>query len=182
MYSYINAYSYCVLLLRLEAINASNQGTICSCMIFQPSCFILYFIFPMNLVVFYFSMPFSIMTSPRYYDVTHFLTDLNENCTSHVKLKIRHFVCENFFNFRTTYGKNYNKLWKSHQLSSYPTPPPPPIPFGPSIRVGFVRDTSLTYLRIFFQYLKQKNNSFYLHWWKPGSIPIILPPPCLAPH
>ena len=44
---------YRVLLLCLVAINASNQGTICSCMIFQPSCFILYFIFPMNLVVFY---------------------------------------------------------------------------------------------------------------------------------
>ena len=33
-----------------EAINTSNQGTISSWMIFQPSCFILYSIFSMNLV------------------------------------------------------------------------------------------------------------------------------------
>ena len=40
------------------------------------------------------------MTSPLYYDVTHFLTDLNENCTAYVKLKNkRHFVCENVLIF-----------------------------------------------------------------------------------
>ena len=32
----------------------------------------------------------------------------------------------------------------------------PPIPFGPPIRVGSVRDTSFTYLRILFQHKKQK--------------------------
>ena len=38
-------------------------------------------------------MPFSIMKSPRYYDVTHFLTDPNEICTAYVKLEIKkHFV------------------------------------------------------------------------------------------
>ena len=40
-------------------------------------------------------------TSPRYYDVTHFLTNLNEN-KLHGKCKIeneRHFVCENFLIF-----------------------------------------------------------------------------------
>ena len=31
------------------------------------------------------------MTSPRYYDVTHFLTDPNENWTAYVKLEIRQF-------------------------------------------------------------------------------------------
>ena len=75
---------------------ASNQGTICSCMIFQPPCFILYFTFPMNLVV---SMPFSIMTLGRYYDVTHFLTDLNENCTAYVKLKIKDILFVRIFWF-----------------------------------------------------------------------------------
>ena len=30
-----------------------------------------------------------------------------------------------------------------------------PMIFGPPIRVGFVRDTSLTYLRILFQHQKQ---------------------------
>ena len=44
-------------------------------------------------------MKFSIMTLPRYYDVTHLLTDPNENCTAYVKLKIRHFVRENFLIF-----------------------------------------------------------------------------------
>ena len=32
-------------------------------------------------------MKFSIMTSPRYYDVTHFLTDPNESSTEYVKLE-----------------------------------------------------------------------------------------------
>ena len=61
-------------------------------MIFQPSCFILYFISPLNWL---FSIKFSIMTSPRYYDVTHFLTDPNENCTAYAKLE-RNFVHVNF--------------------------------------------------------------------------------------
>ena len=39
------------------------------------------------------------MTSPRYYDLTHFLTDPNEICKVYVKLKIRHFVLENFMIF-----------------------------------------------------------------------------------
>ena len=44
-------------------------------------------------------MPFSIMTSPRYYDVTHFLTDLNENCTAYVKLKIKDISFVKIFGF-----------------------------------------------------------------------------------
>ena len=44
---------YWVLLRDFDAINASNQRTICSCMIFQPSWFILYFIFSINSFVFY---------------------------------------------------------------------------------------------------------------------------------
>ena len=44
--------------------------------LYDISIFMLY-------LIFYFSF---IMTSPRYYDVTHFLTDPNENCTSYVKL------------------------------------------------------------------------------------------------
>ena len=91
---YIYKCIYWVLLLCLEAINASNQGTICSCMIFQPSCFILYFIFPMNLVVFY---------ALFYNDVTtllwrHSFSDLSQ-WKLHSICKIenkRHCVCENF--------------------------------------------------------------------------------------
>ena len=45
-------------------------------------------------------MPFSIMTSQRYYDVTHFLTDPNEICTAYVQLEIKDdFVDENFLIF-----------------------------------------------------------------------------------
>ena len=36
-------------------------------------------------------MKFSIMTSPRYNDVTHFLTDSKENCTAYVKLNSKIF-------------------------------------------------------------------------------------------
>ena len=41
------------IIMVFEAINASYQGTIYFCMIFQLSFFILYIIFNMNLVVFY---------------------------------------------------------------------------------------------------------------------------------
>ena len=44
-------------------------------------------------------MNFVIMTSARYYDVTHFLTDPNENCSAYVKLEIRYFVRENVLIF-----------------------------------------------------------------------------------
>ena len=43
---------YWVLLGGFDTINASNQRAICSCMIFQPSWFILYFIFSINSIVF----------------------------------------------------------------------------------------------------------------------------------
>ena len=66
---YIYICTYWVLLRGFDAINASNQRTICSCMIFKPSCFILYFIFSINSAI---SMKFSIMMSPRYNDFTHF--------------------------------------------------------------------------------------------------------------
>ena len=78
---------YWVLIWCFETINASNQGIIYSFMIFQLSCFILYFIFSTNLVVFY--GVFYVMTSPRYYDVTHFLTDPNDICTAYVKLEMK---------------------------------------------------------------------------------------------
>ena len=46
-------------------------------------------------------MKFSTMTSKRYYEVTHFLTDPNENCTAYVKLprNKRHLDRENFLFF-----------------------------------------------------------------------------------
>ena len=98
--AYIYIYMHIILLsiiMVFSAIDASNQGIICFSIIFQPSCFILYFIFPMNLA---FSMNFVIMTSPRYYDVTHFLTDADEICIAYVEIgNKRHFVHENFLIF-----------------------------------------------------------------------------------
>ena len=44
-----------------------------------------------------------VMTSIRYYEISHFLTDSNEICTAHAKLVIRHSVREHFFFFRNIY-------------------------------------------------------------------------------
>ena len=44
-------------------------------------------------------MKFSIMTSPHYYDVTHFLTDSNENWTAYVKLNPKIFLFVELFWF-----------------------------------------------------------------------------------
>ena len=68
--------------------------------LYDISAFILYFIFYFFFELGLFLKKFFIMTSPHYYDVTHFLTNPNENCTAYVKLKIRHFVLENFFIFQ----------------------------------------------------------------------------------
>ena len=37
--------------------------------------------------------------SPRYYDVTHFLTDPDENSTAYIKLKIKGILFVRFFWF-----------------------------------------------------------------------------------
>ena len=139
-------------------------------MIFQSSCFILYFIFSINSVV---SMKFSIMTSPRYYDVTHFLTDSNENWTAYVKLNSKIFLFVELFWF-SEYLLNSENKYSENSVYCTVTLHLSPIPFGLPIRVGSVRDTSFTYLRIIFQHTKKKK-SFYQKWWKPGSIPIIPP-------
>ena len=68
MYIYINAYFEYYLGV-FDAINASNQRTICSCMIFQPSWFILYFI-SINSIVFY-EIFYNDVTASR--DVTYLL-------------------------------------------------------------------------------------------------------------
>ena len=53
IYIYIYICIYWVLLAAFDTINSSNQRIICSCMIFQPSWFILHFIFSINSIVFY---------------------------------------------------------------------------------------------------------------------------------
>ena len=43
------------------------------------------------------------MTSPRYYDVTHFLTDPNESSTEYVKLERKDILFMRIFDFRNIY-------------------------------------------------------------------------------
>ena len=107
-------------------------------------------------------MKFSIMTSPRYHDVTHFLTDSGENCTSYAKLNSKIFLFVEPF---LIFGTFVEKITSYYENSVYCTVTLhlSPISFGPPIRVGFVRDTAFTYLRILFQH-KKKNNSFYQKW------------------
>ena len=59
-------------------------------------------------------MPFSIMTSPRYYDVTHFLTDLDENFTEYVKLKIKDILFIEFLIF----GMFIEKITINYEIAS----------------------------------------------------------------
>ena len=72
-----------------DAINVSNQRTICSCMIFQPSWFILYFIFSIKSIVFY-EIFYTDVTVSR--DVTYLFTDSDEICTTYVKLNSKHIL------------------------------------------------------------------------------------------
>ena len=72
-----------------HAINAFNRRTICSCMIFQPSWFILYFIFSINSIVFY-EIFYNGVTASR--DVTYLFTDPDEICTSYLKLNSKHIL------------------------------------------------------------------------------------------
>ena len=139
---------YWLLLGGFEAINAFNWGTICSCMIFQPSYFIIFF-----------SMKFSIMTSPRYYDVTHFWPILMKIAQhSYVKLEIKVILLVRSFWFLEYLLRKLQVITKITSIVLLPYTSPP-IPFELLIRVGSVRDPSFTYLRILFQH--KKNNSFY---------------------
>ena len=66
-------------------------------MIFQPSCFILYFIFSINSIVFY-EIFYNDVTASR--DVTYLFTDPDKICTAYVKLNSNHILfCENFLIF-----------------------------------------------------------------------------------
>ena len=93
------------------------------------------------------------MTSPRYYDVTHFLTDSNENCTAYVKLNSKIFLLVDFF---LIFGIFIEKITIYYENPVYYTVTlhPSPIPFGQPIRVGSVRNTSFANLRILFQHKK----------------------------
>ena len=98
MYIYICI--YCVLLGGFDAMNASYQRTICSCMIFQPSCFILYLFFSINSKVFY-EIFYNDVTASRDVttsrDVTYLFTDPDEMCTAYVKLNSKHILFVRMF-------------------------------------------------------------------------------------
>ena len=68
----------------------------------HASFYILFFLWTWS-----FSMPISIMTSPRYYNAIHFLTDLNENGTANIKFKIKDILFMRIF-------------WFSHFLWGHP--------------------------------------------------------------
>ena len=125
-----------------------------------------------------FSMPFSIMTSPRYYDVTHFLTDLNENCTAYVKLKIKDILFVRNLWFSEYLWRKLRLITKITSIVQLPYTSPFPSPLGSPL--GWVLlGTHLWHTWGYFFNTKNKkkknNNSFYLNWWNPGSIPIIPP-------
>ena len=103
-------------------------------------------------------MKFSIMTSPRYHDVTHFLTDSGENCTSYVKLNSKIFL------FVEPFWFSEHLLRKLRVITKIPS----------IVQLPYTYYFSYPTVTLLFQH---KKNSFYQKWWKPGSIPITPPPP-----
>ena len=93
---------YWVLLGGFDTINASNQRTIWFCMKFQPSWFILYFIFSINSIVFY-EIFYNDVTALR--DVTYLFTDPDEICTAYVKLNSKHILFVRIFRFSIYFSR-----------------------------------------------------------------------------
>ena len=93
---------YWVLLGGFDTINAYNQRTIWFCMIFQPSWFILYFIFSINSIVFY-EIFYKDVTASR--DVTYLFTDPDEFCTAYVKLNSEHILFVKIFRFSIYFSR-----------------------------------------------------------------------------
>ena len=115
--------------------------------ILHASFYILFFVWTWS-----FSMPFSIMTSPHYYDgVTHFLADLDENCTAYVKLKMKDILFVRIFLIFGIFIEKNTIIYKNHVNCPVTLHLPPSLLGHPLIRVCFVRDTSFTYLKILFQ-------------------------------
>ena len=90
---------YCALLGGFDAINASNQRTIFSCMIFQPSCCILYFIFFYKLYIVFYEIFYNNVTASRVVTMTSriLFTDPDEICTAYVKLNSKHILFVRIF-------------------------------------------------------------------------------------
>ena len=58
------------------------------------------------------------MTSPRYYDVTHFLTDPNEFCTAYVKLKIKDILVTRIFSIFGIFIEKIRIYYENHVYSA----------------------------------------------------------------
>ena len=111
---------YWVLLGGFDAINASNQRTIWSCMIFQPSWFILYFIFSINSIVFY-EIFYNDVTASRDITMTscsYLFTDPNKICTAYVKLNSKHILFMRIFRF--IFRDNYDYSFHNHKRGRSP--------------------------------------------------------------
>ena len=90
---YILIMSIITLLGDFDAINTSNQRIICS-YIFQPSWFILYFIFSVNSIIFY-EIFYNDVTASC--DITYLFTNPDEICTACVKLNSKHILLMRIF-------------------------------------------------------------------------------------
>ena len=121
-----------------------------------------------------FSMLFSMMTSNRYYAVTHFLTDPNEIRTVYVKLEIKDILFIRLFWFSEYLLRKVRFITKKNTTLHFS-----PILFGPLITVSSVRGTSFTYLMILFEHTHTQKQ-FLLKWVK-TRVDLYRPSPFLAP-
>ena len=103
---YVYICIYWLLLRGFDVINVSNQRTICSCMIFQPSCFIFYFIFSIINSIFFYEIFYNDVTASR--DVTYLFTDPDKICTAYVKLNSKHILFMRIFWFWFIFRDNYD--------------------------------------------------------------------------
>ena len=121
-------------------------------MIFQPSWFILYFIFSINSIVFY-EIFYNDVTASR--DVTYLFTDPNKICTAYVKLNSKHilFVRE-FFDLRYIFRDNYDYIVIHTIIYIYISPH---LRGGSGTRSPLIFwDTFLRYLRVLLHPKKRK--------------------------
>ena len=80
-----------------------------------------------------------------------FFTYPGENCTAYIKLEIKDILFVRFlFFFIFGIFIEKNTIYYDNAVTVHLSP----IPFGQPIRVGSVRDTSFTHLRILFQHKK----------------------------
>ena len=94
---------------RFDAINASNQRTICSCMIFQPLCFKLA-IFSINSIVFYEIFYNDVTASCDFIMMSHICSPIMMKFVQHtyVKLNSKHNLFMRIFYLRFIFRDNYD--------------------------------------------------------------------------